>query len=144
VRPSVRLTFRWQRRPGGRPTERLRRLAGATLASIGVEEGEIGVLVTDDATVRTLNRHFRAKDRPTDVLSFPAGFAQPDGPPYLGDIAISLDTARRQALGHGVSLEHELAVLLLHAVLHLCGYDHETDAGEMRRLEARLRREILT
>jgi probable rRNA maturation factor len=99
--------------------------------------------VCDDATIRSLNRHFRDKDRPTDVLSFPANFVQPEGPPYLGDVAISLETAARQAAEVGTSLETELKVLVLHAMVHLCGYDHETDEGEMKRLEGRLRRELI-
>jgi probable rRNA maturation factor len=135
--------FRWQRHPGGRQTETLRTFAVAALERLGVAAAEIGVLVCDDATIRTLNRHFRDKDRPTDVLSFPAAFAQPDGPPYLGDIAISLDTARCQADGAGVSLDRELRVLLMHGIVHLCGFDHETDEGDMDVVEKRLRRELI-
>jgi probable rRNA maturation factor len=141
--PDLRVTFRWQRHPGGRPTEALRKLAVRALTRLDVEAAEVGVLVCDDATIRSLNRHFRDKDRPTDVLSFPAGFAQPEGPPYLGDVAISLDTAARQAARAGTGLDRELKVLVLHALVHLCGYDHETDAGEMSRLESRLRRELI-
>jgi probable rRNA maturation factor len=140
---SYRVAFRWQRHPGGRPTRRLRELATAALRALGVGPAEVGVLVGDDTTIRMLNRHFRGKDAPTDVLSFPAGFAQPDGLPYLGDVAISLETASRQASEMGVPLERELCTLLLHALVHLCGYDHESDAGEMEALEARLREELL-
>ena len=138
-----RVTFRWQVRPGGRRTAALRRLAAAALERLKAGPVEVGVLVCDDATIRTLNRHFRAKDAATDVLSFPAGFAQPDGPVYLGDVAISLETAGRQAAAAGVGLDRELQTLLLHALVHLCGFDHETDSGEMAALEARLRRELL-
>lgn len=141
--PRYRIAFRWQRHPGGRPTGPLRRLAESTLHRLGVDRAEVGVLVTDDPTVRTLNRHFRGKDVPTDVLSFPAGFAQPEGPPYLGDVAISLDTARRQAEASAVTIDRELATLLLHAIVHLCGWDHETDDGEMETLERGLRVELL-
>jgi len=105
--------------------------------------GEVGVLVCDDATIRALNRQYRGKDRPTDVLSFPAGAAAGDSAPYLGDVAISLEAARRQAAERRVPVERELALLLLHAVIHLSGYDHEADDGEMARLEAGLRRELL-
>ncbi len=140
---NVKVGFRWQRHPGGRQTEALRRLAVCALERLGVAAAEVGVLVCDDATIRTLNRHFRDKDRPTDVLSFPAGFAQPEGPPYLGDVAISLETAARQAAEGGVSLDRELRVLLLHGIVHLCGFDHETDEGEMGALETRLRRELI-
>lgn len=99
--------------------------------------------MSDDATIRSLNRRFRAKDRPTDVLSFPADFTSPEGATYLGDVAISLETARSQAAAHGETVEREIAVLLLHALIHLSGHDHETDSGEMEALEGRLRRELL-
>jgi probable rRNA maturation factor len=115
----------------------------AVLERVGVTPAEIGVLVCDDATIRSLNRHYRGHDTATDVLAFPSGTTQPEGPLYLGDVAISLETAARQAHTAGIMLERELQRLLLHGVLHLCGYDHETDAGEMRSLEARLRRELL-
>ena len=140
---SVKVSFRWRRHPGGRRTEVLRVLAVAALERLGVAAAEVGVLVCDDATIRTLNRHFRDKDRPTDVLSFPANFKQPDGPPYLGDIAISLETAARQAAERGVNLDREMRVLLLHGIVHLCGFDHDNDEGEMNALEARLRRELI-
>ena len=115
----------------------------AALELLGVAAAELGVLVCDDPTIRTLNRHFRDKDRSTDVLSFPAAFAQPEGPPYLGDVAISLDTAERQAADAGVTVDRELRVLLLHAIVHLCGFDHETDEGDMDAVETRLRRELI-
>ena len=140
---DARVTFRWQRHPGGRPTGVLRGLARAAAGRLDAGSVEIGVLVCDDATIRSLNRHFLGKDRPTDVLAFPGGFTQPDGLCYLGDVAISLETAQRQAAEAGVPLMRELEVLLLHAIVHLCGYDHETDQGEMTALEAELRRELL-
>lgn len=91
--------------------------------------------ITSDREVRELNRRFLGIDRPTDVLSFPSG----SGIGTLGDIAIAFPYARRQAetLGHGADVE--LRVLLLHGVLHLLGYDHETDRGRMRRAEERWR-----
>lgn len=98
----------------------------------------------DDETIRSLNRHFRRQDRITDVLSFPSGEPQPDGPPYLGDVAISLETAGRQAGKRGHSVQRELEFLLIHALIHLCGFDHETDRGEMDRLESELQRELLS
>jgi len=103
------------------------------------------VLVGDDR-MRRLNRRFRGFDRPTDVLSFPAEngeFPEDDeDSTYLGDIVISVDTARRQALRRGSTLPRELRVLALHGLLHLLGHDHETDRGEMRRIEYRLRRKL--
>ena len=140
---ETRVTFRWQRHPGGSPTAALRRLALAAASRLGTGPVEIGVLVCDDMTIRSLNRHYRGKDRPTDVLSFPSGFVEPEGTRYLGDVAISLETAGRQAGERRVPLQRELEVLLLHAIVHLCGYDHEADGGEMAALEARLRRELL-
>jgi probable rRNA maturation factor len=139
----LKVTIRWQAHPGGRPTARLRRVGQAALRRLGHRAAEVGVLVCDDPTIHALNRQYRGKDRPTDVLSFPAGAPGADGAQYLGDVAISLDTARRQAAGRRIPLERELELLLLHAVIHLSGYDHEADRGEMARLEAGLRRELL-
>jgi len=136
------VAFRWQRRPPGRHAARLRALAVAALARLGLEPSEIGVLLCDDATIRSLNRHFRGKDAATDVLSFPANFPQPNGPSYLGDVAISVETAARQAADAGIGLERELGQLLLHALIHLAGHDHESDEGEMDQLERRMRREL--
>jgi probable rRNA maturation factor len=102
-------------------------------------DGEVTVLLADDARLKELNRSFRGKNKPTDVLSFPA-FENKEG--YAGDLAISLETAQRQADEHGHSLEDELRTLMLHGVLHLAGYDHETDTGEMRALEAELREKL--
>ena len=139
---AIVVRFRWARHPGGRATARLRRLVLTALGRLGVSVGEVGVLVCDDATIRTLNRDFRHKDAATDVLSFAGGEAEPGTVPYLGDIAISLETARRQVEAGGLPLLRELETLLLHALIHLMGYDHETDQGEMEALEARLRGEL--
>lgn len=96
--------------------------------------GELTIALVSDARIRSLNRTYRRKDRPTDVLSFPGEGA------YLGDIAIARGVAERQARRAGHSLGTELRVLALHGLLHLIGYDHEQDSGQMRRLEKRLRR----
>lgn len=101
----------------------------------------VGVRFAGDRTVRRLNRDFRDKDKATDVLSFP-GEESPEGR-HLGDIVISIPTAERQAEERGATLEEEVKLLLLHGVLHCLGYDHETDRGEMERLERRLRRRWL-
>jgi probable rRNA maturation factor len=92
------------------------------------------VAIVPDARVQTLNRRYRQTNKPTDVLSFPAGERG-----YLGDVVIAAGVARRQARDAGHSLQTELRVLALHGLLHLLGYDHEVDAGRMRRLEKRLR-----
>jgi probable rRNA maturation factor len=97
--------------------------------------GHVTVALVADARVRALNRRFRATNAATDVLSFPAG--EPD---ELGDVIIAAGVARRQARDAGHSLGTEVRVLALHGLLHLLGYDHETDAGRMARVEQRLRR----
>jgi len=95
-------------------------------------------LVTSDDHLQQLNRDFRGKDYPTDVLSFPS--SSPDG--ALGDLAISVHRAAEQAREHGHDTNAELRILLLHGVLHLLGYDHETDRGRMRRAESRWRKQL--
>ena len=102
------------------------------------------MLVTGDERIRELNRDFLDHDRPTDVLSFPDGDVMPNGRRLLGSIVVSLDTARRQAESEGHSVIRELQELLLHGTLHLVGYDHSIDQGEMNRLEIDLRKELLS
>ena len=102
--------------------------------------GEVDVLLADDPPLRRLNKSFRGKNKPTDVLSFPtpAEIAST----HAGDLAISLETAARQAATYGHTLQDEVRILLLHGLLHLSGEDHETDNGEMAKREADLRREL--
>jgi probable rRNA maturation factor len=102
--------------------------------------GTVSVLVTSSRELRELNRRFRGKNTPTDVLSFPAipGLMQA----FAGDIAISADIAARNARQLGHTAAEEVRVLTLHAVLHLAGYDHELDDGEMERKEAHLRKSL--
>jgi probable rRNA maturation factor len=102
----------------------------------------LGVRFASDRELRRVNRDYRGKDKPTDVLSFPGGDERcdQDGGLHLGDILISVPTARRQAAERGHAPETEIRVLLLHGLLHCLGYDHEADRGEMEKLERRLRR----
>jgi len=119
------------------------------------------IALVTDAQIRRWNRAYRGKNRSTDVLSFPAdgSHAEPatrrthrqprhsrasrrSVPGYLGDIAIAPAVARRNALRLGRAFDHEMRILILHGILHLLGYDHETDTGEMDRRENRLRREL--
>ncbi len=125
--------------------------------------GEVDVLVTSSAELRRLNRRFRGKNAATDVLSFPShdskihhGGTEPQrnpfpkssvppclcGCPAAGDLAISAQIAMRNARRLGHTAADELKILILHGLLHLAGYDHETDGGEMARKEARLRRAL--
>jgi probable rRNA maturation factor len=113
--------------------------ATKALAAIGNKESTATIAFVSDKRIRELNRQFRGVDKATDVLSFPAD--DPDESD-LGDIAVSVDTAATQAKENGLKLDEEIAQLILHGLLHLSGYDHETDNGEMNRLELRLRRKL--
>ena len=134
----------------------LKKAVHATLAQQRVKERvELTIVITGNVRLRALNRQYRQIDAPTDVLSFPT-FSSPAGQreagggttarsgattfALLGDIAIARGVAGRQARAAGHAVSTELRVLALHGVLHLLGYDHETDDGEMARVEARLRR----
>ena len=117
----------------------LTRFLNRARTAVGVA-GRVDVLLAGDATVRRLNRQFRGKNKATDVLSFPALPVAEGGDARLaGDIAISLETAERQAAEFGHTLQDEVRVLLVHGLLHLQGMDHETDEGEMAAREAELR-----
>ena len=140
---AVRLT----RRPLEKFLHRLQR-------ELGLQEAGVTIALVSDAEIARMNETFRKKKGPTDVLSFPAaGRRRPQRPvseggsfkrrragEFLGDIAIAPATARRYARKHGRTLPAELRVLVLHGVLHLLGYDHETDRGEMERVERKLRK----
>ena len=112
---------------------------------VATENGAgVTVAFVSDRAMRELNRRWRGKQGTTDVLSFPAEqdeFEKLEGL-TLGDVVISVEQAARQAAEHDLSFETEVAQLILHGLLHLCGYDHETDNGEMNRLELRLRRRL--
>jgi probable rRNA maturation factor len=131
--------------------EQVAQVAAKALAAIGRRDASLTVAFVRDRAIRRLNRDYRGKDRATDVLSFPTVDEQedafihssPDDDEHLGDIIISTDAAQRQADEAGHSFEREVSELVIHGTLHLCGYDHETDNGEMNRLELRLRRRIL-
>jgi probable rRNA maturation factor len=121
----------------------LRRLAVRVLKSEGVAPpAEVGLVVTDDETVRDLNRRYRSLDEPTDVLAFgheatsEPFITPPDGVRRLGEVILSYPTAERQAVQAGHSVQQEAAHLTVHGILHLLGYDHE-DPGDDRRMRAR-------
>lgn len=134
---------------GGVPTRGLAKWLGDTAPSSA--RGEVTVALVSDGRMRALNRSFRGKDYATDVLSFPVAASDraaitplprtkggPTG--YLGDIVIATGVAQRQADESGHSVGTELRILALHGLLHLLGYDHETDDGRMARVERKLRR----
>ena len=117
----------------------LTRFLNRARRAVGIA-AEVEVLFADDPVLRRLNRNFRGKNKPTDVLSFPS--PEEISALHAGDLAISLETAERQADAYGHSLRDEVRILLLHGLLHLSGMDHETDRGEMAAREAALRREL--
>jgi probable rRNA maturation factor len=124
---------------GGLTTLALTRFLARARRAAGLR-GSVNVLVTTNAEMKSLNRRFRGKDKPTDVLSFPVA---PDANQELaGDIAISAQIATQNArsLGHAPAVE--VKILVLHGILHLLGYDHERDHGQMARREQELRREL--
>jgi len=118
----------------------LNRFLAEATAALGLA-GEVSVLLTGDEQLRAMNLQFRGVDKPTDVLSFPALPETANGG-QGGDLAISLETAAIQAADHGHTLQMEVKVLILHGLLHLAGYDHERDRGQMRRRETLLRKQF--
>jgi rRNA maturation RNase YbeY len=119
---------------------RITRHARRLLRGLSLGHAELSVVLVSDREMRALNRRYRRRDRPTDVLSF-AQREGPGGAPngLLGDVVISVDTARRQAAERGTTLGGEADRLLIHGLLHLLGYDHERSAAEARRMRRRER-----
>jgi probable rRNA maturation factor len=121
----------------------LQRFYERVRGELGFAPESVTVQLVSDKDMAQLNLTFRNKKGPTDVLSFPANGARPaPAAQYIGDIAISPETARRNARHFSRSLAMEMKILLLHGMIHLAGYDHETDRGEMERLERRLRKRL--
>ena len=122
-------------------------LSRNVLNQIGREDATLTISFIRDPEMRRLNRDFRQIDKPTDVLSFayhesPDSFSNDDDM-HLGDVVISVETAERYAAELGVTFEREIEHLIIHGTLRLAGYDHETDNGEMNRLERKLRKQLL-
>lgn len=124
--------------------ERWRAFTARALKVVHAGGAGVTVAFVSDRTMRGLNRRWRGKSGTTDVLSFPSGqdeFEKSEGL-SLGDVVISAEQAARQAAANGLDFDGEVAQLILHGLLHLCGYDHETDGGEMNALELKLRRRL--
>ena len=117
----------------------LERSARAILADVGEPSAELGILFVGDQRMRSLNRRYRGKDRTTDVLAFALREASHSFSGMLGDVVIAVPTAARQAQQGQRSLDEELLVLLIHGILHLCGYDHERGEKDARRMSRRER-----
>jgi len=127
--------------------ERVTALSRAVLDRIGCPDAVLTVTFIRDRAMRRLNRDYRGIDGPTDVLSFAyhedKRTAASDETRHIGDVVISVETAERYARELILSFDREIEHLLIHGALHLAGYDHETDNGEMSKLERKLRRELL-
>jgi probable rRNA maturation factor len=121
----------------------LEKFAHRSLREMNLKSDSVAIAFVTDAEIARLNKTYRRKNKTTDVLSFPAQTAKrADKSKFLGDIAIAPATARRYAKKNGRSLHSEICVLMLHGILHLLGYDHETDRGQMDRIEHKLRRKL--
>jgi probable rRNA maturation factor len=136
---------RWQIDPAA-IQHYLQRVWNTIIRSIKIsssKQTEVSVVFLNQEQMKNYNQKYRKKNYPTDVLSFPAdGLPQEEGK-YLGDILLCVDKAQETAAMSGSSIDRELQILLLHGVLHLLGYDHETDHGEMDALEGKLRKRLI-
>ena len=124
--------------------ERWQTFTTRALRVVPTDTAGVTIAFVSDRAMRELNRLWRHQHGTTDVLSFPAGqdeFEKREGL-RLGDVVISAEQAAREAKENDLSFDQEIAQLILHGLLHLCGYDHSTDSGEMNRLELRLRRKL--
>nr|WP_320194331.1 rRNA maturation RNase YbeY [uncultured Desulfobacter sp.] len=119
------------------PTAPLHQKTEQILNALGCDNHEISIVITDDVQVRDLNRSYRGKDTPTNVLSFPMqeGEFSDITPGLLGDVVISLDTARAEAQTAGISTDERMSQLLIHGILHLIGFDHELGETQAREME---------
>ena len=119
----------------------LKEKAQAILDALGSPDGELSILFLDDPQIAVLNKNYLQREGPTNVIAFPmreGAFAEIN-PDLLGDIVISLETAEKEGLAAGMSMKDRLWELMIHGILHLFGYDHETSETEARRMEAKSR-----
>jgi len=135
----IQIHYRNDVRGSGVDARALKTTMRALLAAVGEKDAGISVSLVDDPAIREINREHRGKDKPTDVLSFPLEPEPFSHERLLGDIIISIDTARRQAADYDAPLQRELYRLLIHGLLHVLGHDHEK-ASERARMEAEERR----
>jgi len=114
------------------------------IKSIGTEKDDVSIVFVSNAAIRKLNRQYRGRDYITDVLSFPSAHERFEKQlkADLGEVVISLERAATQSKENGLTIANEVEQLILHGLLHLCGYDHVSDNGEMNRLELKLRRKL--
>ena len=126
------------------PVRALEKFFAQAMNVVRLPRDAASICFVTNSQIKKWNAAYRGKNKPTDVLSFPADEASNSKPrpSYLGDIAIAPAVAQKYAKRHGRSLDQELRILILHGILHLMGYDHETDTGQMDRREQRLRRTL--
>ena len=131
---------RWRKRPTAQTTVKKAILTAAK--AVSTARSELAILISDDSAIRALNRDWRGKNAPTNVLSFPAAVPVKARTPslYIGDVIIAYETTAREAIAEGKPFDHHLAHLAVHGFLHLLGYDHENDRGaqKMERLERKI------
>lgn len=120
----------------------LKMIAEKVLDYYGRKDEDITVIFCGNRLIKRLNREYLSRNRPTDVISFPINEMTEDGK-YLGDIVISVAYASNSAKERGETLENEIKILLIHGILHLLGWDHESDSGEMRKEENKLKKLFL-
>jgi rRNA maturation RNase YbeY len=142
---------RWQIDPAAiqRYLQKVWKTITSSIQISSSKQPEVSVVFLNQQQMQKYNHQYRKKNYPTDVLSFPADFSGaraslPADDPYLGDILLCVDKAQENAAAAGHSINREVQILLLHGVLHLLGYDHETDHGEMDALEGKLRKRLIT
>ncbi|MBW1923188.1 MAG: rRNA maturation RNase YbeY [Deltaproteobacteria bacterium] len=129
---EVQISFR--RNPGLK-SRTIRRKLEKVLSALGCHDRELSILFTDDSHMARLNERYRGKSGPTNVLAFPMGDPDDADPRMMGDVVISTDTAEREARSLGETLEETVDRLLVHGLLHLLGFDHETGATDALRME---------
>jgi len=131
---------RWRKRPTAKTVVKKAVLAAAK--AVSTAHTELAIVLSDDSAIRTLNRDWRGKNTPTNVLSFPVAAVgkKRSASPYIGDIVIAYQTVAREAVAEGKPFNHHLTHLAVHGYLHLLGYDHDNDrdANEMERLERKI------
>ena len=125
--------------------QKAKKTAERILNDLGYRESELSILLVDDDEITQLNRHYRSRDYATNVLAFSMRDGEDNHlhPDILGDVVISTETALREAQQRGVTIDEEMALLLVHGILHLLGYDHEADPREAAAMEAK-EREVMT
>lgn len=125
--------------------EKAKKMAERILSDLGFHESELSILLVDDDEMTHLNRQYLSRDHPTNVLAFAMGEGEDTGlhPDLLGDVVISTETAEQEAQQSGVTLKEEMALLLVHGILHLLGYEHEDVPEEAAKMEA-TEQEVLT